>query len=225
MINPVEKFLTDFTALPPASAEALRAAERALGTTLPDDYKSFLLEHNGGEGFIGEHYVILWKAEELSNFNDGYEVSKYAPGFFMFGSTGGGDGFAFDTRASPYRVMQVPFIGMSLDDEFRVAGSLNQLLEQMHGTMDRSSELPRKSEPMSRGKEIFEIKPVLLGGSPTDLENKVILTRDQHMELVRFWNKVVGDLRKQQARRSFAWAAGGRPSGRCSYPRVSARPS
>ena len=132
--------------------------------------------------------------------NEGYEVSKYAPGFIMFGSTGGGDGFAFDARTSPYRVMQVPFVGMSIDDQFYVAGSFSELLVQMQDTMDHSSELGRKGDPRSRGKEIFEIKPVLLGGSPTDLENKVILTRDQHMEVVRYWNEVVDDLRKHQPR-------------------------
>jgi hypothetical protein len=118
----------------------------------------------------------------------------------MFGSTGGGDGFAFDARTSPYRVMQVPFVGMSIDDQFYVAGSFSELLVQMQDTMDHSSELGRKGDPRSRGKEIFEIKPVLLGGSPTDLENKVILTRDQHMEVVRYWNEVVDDLRKHQPR-------------------------
>src|ERR1700682_724190 len=113
MISPVHKFMTGFISLPSASAEALQAAERAIGKMLPEDYKTFLLEHNGGDGFIGGDYVILWKAEELSKFNDGYEVSKYAPGLLMFGSNGGGDGLAFDTRTSPYHVMQVPFIGMS----------------------------------------------------------------------------------------------------------------
>jgi cell wall assembly regulator SMI1 len=200
MINPLEKFTIDFNALPPASAEALQTAEQAIGKTLPDDYKSFLLEHNGGEGFIGEHYLILWKVEVLSDFNDGYEISKYAPGFIVFGSNGGGDGFAFDTRTSPYRVMQVPFVGMSADDGFRVAENFNELLTRMFETMDRSSKLGRKSEPTLRGREIFEIKPVLLGGNPTDLENKTILTRDQHMEVVRYWNKVVSDLRRHQPR-------------------------
>jgi hypothetical protein len=200
MISPVRKFMTDFAALPPASAEALRAAERSIGKILPEDYKRFLLEHDGGDGFIGTDYFIFWKAEELSKFNDGYEVSKYAPGLLMFGSNGGGDGFAFDTRTSPYRVMQVPFIGMSVADKFCVAESFNELLERMHRQMAHSSERPPKSKPMLRGKEIFEIQPVILGGSPTDLENKVALTRDQHMELVRYWNKVVNDLRNQKAR-------------------------
>jgi cell wall assembly regulator SMI1 len=200
IIGPVQSFMTNFIVSPPASAETLRAAERDIGKILPEDYKTFLLEHNGGDGFIGADYVILWKAEELSKFNDGYEVSKYAPGLLVFGSNGDGDGFAFDTRTSPNLVMQVPFIGMSAADEFRVAGSFNELLERMHEKMVHSSEQPPRSEPKSRGKEIFEVKPVILGGNPTDTENKVALTRDQHMEVVRYWNKVISDLQAQQVR-------------------------
>lgn len=49
----------------------------------------------------------------------------------MFGSDGGGDGFAFDTRSTPYRVMEVPFIGMSVDDAFFVADTFTNLLEKM----------------------------------------------------------------------------------------------
>ena len=128
---PIDTVLADFTAAPPASENSLRAAEESLGRELPADYLAFLRQHDGGEGFIGKQYLILWKAEELAKFNEGYEVAKYAPGFLMFGSTGGGDGFAFDTRITPYRVMQVPFIGMSLDDGFLVADSFTNLLERM----------------------------------------------------------------------------------------------
>ena len=34
---------------PPASPDAIRQAESRLGVTLPDDYKSFLQQQNGGE--------------------------------------------------------------------------------------------------------------------------------------------------------------------------------
>jgi SMI1 / KNR4 family (SUKH-1) len=115
----------------PASELLLQAAEKALNRRLPVDYRAFLLQYNGGEGFIGKHYLILWKAEELAELNKGYEVPKYAPGFLMFGSTGGGDGFAFDTRATPFRVIQMPFVGMSVDDGFFVADSFQRLLERM----------------------------------------------------------------------------------------------
>lgn len=45
------------------------------------------------------------------------------------------------------------------------------------------------------GKEIFEITPVILGGSATDPTNKVVLDRKQHIEAVRYWNKII---REQQ---------------------------
>ncbi len=39
--------------------------------------------------------------------------------------------------------------------------------------------------------EIFEIKPVILGGSPTDPSNKVVLNRQQHIDAVRYWNRII----------------------------------
>jgi len=131
MSMPLDELLADFTVYEAASEQALEAAERGLACRLPDDYRAFLLIYNGGEGFVGRHYLVLWQAEQLVRFNQGYEVPEYAPGFVMFGSTGGGDGFAFDTRTSPYPVVEVPFIGMSLKDGFPVADSFTRLLERM----------------------------------------------------------------------------------------------
>lgn len=98
---------------------------------LPDDFLSFLSESNGGEGFVGDEYLILWKAEELTSFNKEYEVEKYAPGIFLFGSNGGGEGFGFDTRSQPYKVVEIPFIGMDLQYATIVADSFTHLLERM----------------------------------------------------------------------------------------------
>ena len=98
----------------PASTASLEAVEAAIGRPLPRDYKDFLLANDGGEGFISVNYVILWKAEELVRFNQEYEVEKYAPGLFLFGSDGGGEGYAFDMRGGEPAVVMVPFIGMSL---------------------------------------------------------------------------------------------------------------
>jgi hypothetical protein len=39
--------------------------------------------------------------------------------------------------------------------------------------------------------ELFEIKPIILGGDPVDPANKIWVTRAQHIELVRYWNKIV----------------------------------
>lgn len=67
--------------------------------------------------------------------------------------------------------------------------------------MARYTEARRRDRERLAGKEIFEIKPVMLGGSPTDPANKTALTRQQHIEAVRYWNKIIGDLRKQQTAR------------------------
>lgn len=130
----MKEILADFSGQSGATQELVSTAERALGIQLPADYRDFLAQMNDGEGFVGGHYLILWKAEELAKLNADYQVHEYAPGLLMFASTGGGDGFAFDTRANPYRVVEVPFIGMSLEDAFFVADNFTRLLERMAET-------------------------------------------------------------------------------------------
>ncbi len=121
----------EFSQNPGASDESIRSVEQVLGKLLPRDYRMFLARSNGGEGFIGEHYLILWKIEELPQFNRDYQVEEYAPGLLVFASNGGGEAFAFDTKTTPYRIVQVPFIGMSLKDSVVVAENFEDLLERM----------------------------------------------------------------------------------------------
>lgn len=49
-----------------------------------------------------------------------------------------------------------------------------------------------------RGMELVEIKPIILGGDPTDPQNKTWVTRQQHFEMVRYWNRVISELRTQK---------------------------
>ena len=61
--------------------------------------------------------------------------------------------------------------------------------------MNESNRQRRLSAAGSQGKEIFQIKPVVLGGSPTDPENKTLLSREDHIKAVVYWNKVIANLR------------------------------
>lgn len=131
MKDSVKQLLTEFTMEPGASPERLEQLKNIGGVDLPIEYRSFLAEANGGEGFVGPQYLILWKAEELEQFNREYEVETYAPGLFLFGSNGGGEGFGFDTRSTPYKIVQVPFIGMELKYATHVADSFLDLLEKV----------------------------------------------------------------------------------------------
>ena len=75
----------------PAHPDVVEGLFSRLGVSLPGDYLEFLRQHNGGEGFVGDNYIIFWRAEELADFNREYEVDKYAPGILLFGSDGGGE--------------------------------------------------------------------------------------------------------------------------------------
>lgn len=120
-----------------ASADgAIEAAEAALGIAFPDDYRLFLARFGGGEGFVGEHYLVLWTPTELAPFNRDYEIAEYAPGLVAIGSDGGGEGFAFDTRSLPHPIVMVPFIGMSLTDAKPVAATLSDFMERMRSSSE-----------------------------------------------------------------------------------------
>ena len=96
----------------PAEPDVVEGLSGSLRVALPSDYLAFLRQHNGGEGFIGDNYIIFWKAEELADFNREYEVEKYAPGILLFGSSGGGEGYGFDTQSAAMPIVRIPFIGM-----------------------------------------------------------------------------------------------------------------
>jgi hypothetical protein len=103
----------------------------SLDFALPRDFVQFFCENNGGEGFIGSNYLIIWKADELVVFNAEYEVDLYAPGIFLFGSNGGGEGYGFDTREKKMSIVRIPFIGMQISDAIPTAENLTDLFVQL----------------------------------------------------------------------------------------------
>jgi SMI1 / KNR4 family (SUKH-1) len=123
--------LTEGLLDPPAAPHTIDALSSALGSSLPRSYLDFLQQHNGGEGFIGENYIILWKAEELVDFNREYEVDKYAPGILLFASTGGGEGYGFDTQSTSLPIVQIPFVGMDRRHATLVAQDLQDLFARL----------------------------------------------------------------------------------------------
>jgi hypothetical protein len=64
--------------------------------------------------------------------------------------------------------------------------------------MARYSDIRKANEERLAGMEIFDITPIILGGNPTDPENKTVLTRRQHIEAVRYWNKIIKELRQSK---------------------------
>ncbi|MFN0077187.1 MAG: SMI1/KNR4 family protein [Prosthecobacter sp.] len=108
----------------PASEAALRMLVDGSAFELPTAYIELLRRSNGCEGDlnIDPGYLVLWKVEEVHEFNRDYEVPKWAPGFMGFGSNGGGELIAFDFRSSgDPRVSMIPMIGMEPDAAIELA--------------------------------------------------------------------------------------------------------
>ncbi len=105
--------------------------EAQLARPLPEAYRDYLARQDGWEGFVGDAYLVLWRASELATFNEDYEVADYAPGLYLFGSNGGGSGFAFDLREPAMPIVLVPLIGMSLEVAMPVSRNFEAFLADL----------------------------------------------------------------------------------------------
>ena len=111
----------------PASTEPLASLTTAMLKSLPESYFAFLKRANGGVGFIGDRYVQLWRAEELTEMNRAYKTADFFPNFFFIGSDGGGEAYAFDLSRPDATVFEVPFIGLPTDAR-AIASSIDSFL-------------------------------------------------------------------------------------------------
>ena len=124
-----KELLIKFNRNPAATADSLRLFERSSRLRLPTMYLDFLKRSNGGEGFIGKAYAILWRIEELLEMNKAYRTEEYAPGLLLFGSDGGGEAFAFDMKSDATPIVSVPFVGMALDAARPIAVTFEGFLD------------------------------------------------------------------------------------------------
>jgi len=108
------KFFDRFEKNPSAEPELIQQVTQVLNLAFPLEYLDLFLHMNGGEGFIGDNYCRLYSIENLNPLNQAFMVKDFAPGFFIFGSTGGGEAFAFDTKSDPFSIVKIPFIPMDV---------------------------------------------------------------------------------------------------------------
>ncbi len=113
---------------PPADPVAMVQAAGVFGGVMPAEYANFLAASDGGEGFVGETYIVLWKAGELDELNDDFNVAASAPGLVMFGTDGGEEGFAFDARGA---VVMIPITAMDPATARPVGGSFREFLDRL----------------------------------------------------------------------------------------------
>ena len=106
------KYFTGFSANKPIPDTAFytKQIEERFGKKLPADYIEFMREYNGGEGSVGENYIVLYPLSEIIQYNEEYEIEEFVPGLMLIGSNGGGEAFAIDYRSDEIRFVMIPFI-------------------------------------------------------------------------------------------------------------------
>jgi hypothetical protein len=105
---------------PPADPADIGDLASSAPIHLPSEYLDLLRLHDGGEGELGANpgWFQLWPASKVLEYNQGYELPKCFPGYFGFGSSGGGDLLGFDCRGSePWPVITAPLIGLDPVEE------------------------------------------------------------------------------------------------------------
>lgn len=116
MDEKIKSLLSQFELNEPVSDIDIKKVEEQLTGKFPQEYYDFLLISNGGEGSIGQSYLVLWRVEDIIELNEAYAVEEFAPGLLIIGSDGGDTAYCIDTRSEKKPFVQVPFIGMDLSE-------------------------------------------------------------------------------------------------------------
>ncbi len=116
----------------PATKDSIDVTESQLGMKFPEDFIELMLQSNGCEGLIGDNrYLSIWRMENIASLNKAYQVEEFAPGLVLFGSDGGDEGYAFDTKQENMPIVMVPFIGMLRADTVIMGANFIEFLKSL----------------------------------------------------------------------------------------------
>lgn len=124
-----KKYFSKFQQNPGLSIE--NASKIKTSINLPTDYYELLEYTNGGKGFIGEEYIILYELEELENINNEYNVSTFIPDLYLIGSNGSSEAIAIDFSNHEIKYVLIPFI-FDKNDQIELGRTINELLERIY---------------------------------------------------------------------------------------------
>lgn len=132
----VEDESADWERAAPADPSSLDKLMHDSGLELPDDYLDFLRHSNGGSGrlAIEPGWFEVWPAEDVLSLHQDYATDEFIPGFWGFGSSGGGELLAFEinhSKGRPWPVVMIPFVPMSVEQAVVIAEDFTALVRGM----------------------------------------------------------------------------------------------
>jgi hypothetical protein len=98
------------------------AVKKAMKMTARSDLEAY---YRAGKPLVCEletnpYLCEFWPRAELDKYNEEYEIEQYAPGFFGFATSGGGEMYAISPSDS---IVVLPFIGMEPEVAVEIASS------------------------------------------------------------------------------------------------------
>lgn len=71
---------------------------------LPKDFLDFILNHDGGVGFLGKNcnYIELWSANNIATLNPYYPTEEFCQEIVIIGTDGGGTLYGFDIKTESF---------------------------------------------------------------------------------------------------------------------------
>ena len=102
---------------PGASSQAIQKLVACVGSELPNEYFDLLRYSNGGEGPLplSPYNFCLDSAEDAAQSKIAKMHKEFFPGFFVFGTNGGGEYIAFDLRgSSPWPIVAIDMTNIDL---------------------------------------------------------------------------------------------------------------
>jgi hypothetical protein len=98
---------------------------------VPPDLRTFLEQHDGGRGKVGNRPLILWSAEQIGREAQSQEVALATPGLLLFGTDGGAEGYGYLSRLRERRYGRIPLIAAGVHEFEGIADSLQGLLQAL----------------------------------------------------------------------------------------------
>jgi hypothetical protein len=130
------------------------------------------------EGWHDEDYLVLMTDQECSDASRGYEIQKYLPGYRIVGLRGWDDFIVRDASGGVFTVPTVP-----MDPQYLAAWTL---------PADSALLTP---DLRFTGQIKWYTKPLVFGGDASDPANTLWVSREQHMQLVSWWNSLYREVR------------------------------
>lgn len=125
------------------------------------------------EGWHNDDYLILFDEEEIALASERYDMAAYLSGFEIVGLQGWDNFILRSAMGTHHLVPTVPLDARYLS-EFVFPETLVAL----------------EPDPRFTGRIKWYLKPIVFGGDPSSDSNLEWVGRDEHEQLVRWWNEL-----------------------------------